>query len=82
MSPPAENAHPKMGAPETIIAGKRQSESNASPRHQQALARAGALAVVAAATASGVFEPTPKMLDSTAALASSLHWDIWVEVSS
>ena len=47
-----------------------------------ALLRAGALATATTAMAAETFEASPEMLEATAALANSLHWDLWISVSS
>ena len=67
------------GAPE-ILASQRNdhTQTTTTARHNLALARAGALAIVTSATANGTFEPTPQMLNAVAGLATSLAFDLWV----
>jgi len=80
----AESAPQRRGAPELIFTTqeKNRTEATRTVCHQQILARAGALVVATSAVASGVFPPTQATLEAVAALASSLAFDIWVEVSA
>jgi hypothetical protein len=65
-------------APE-ITASQRtiHTHSTCTARQQLAKARADALALDMIATAGGVLEPTPQMLDALAELAASLAFDLW-----
>ena len=79
VSPPAENAPAAAGgAPETIAAKRSRTQATNTARHKLALARAGALVVATSAMATGALEPSAAMLEATSALASSLHWDLWI----
>jgi hypothetical protein len=76
-----ESAPQKWGASEMIFTAteKNQSQTNtASVRVTLAQARAHHLAVVTVATANGTLEPTPQLLNATAALATSLAFDLFV----
>jgi hypothetical protein len=80
-----DGAPTEVGATVRTIACQRQTcrnQTNSSPLHQQVLARSAALNIATAAMSTGTFPPTQQLLDSVAALASSLHWDAWLLVEA
>ena len=71
---------PQGGVSETLAAQRRSpTQCTSTDRHNLALARAHHLSIVTSATASGVLEPTERVLDATAGLAGALAFDLWLE---